>query len=689
MDLSITWVDWNPTPPDVCTGIWYDVKVTISDSVEMRHPHVVTELDLPSLDVAHLTISVELINAKDKPITGTLKGIIKDVDNIAEGGTSKSGGEEIYFSQSISLAPNENKLVTFSPDDFDQLNIHNPRLWWPNNVGPQNLYDLELIFKVNGETSDTENVRFGIREVSSEMNSFDGKLTRVFQINGKNIVIRGGGYVEDMMLRPSRERDEADIMYAKEMNLNTLRMEGVRGSDYLYDLCDKYGIMTMVGLCCCCSWEGWDKWTHTADIAELSWRDEVIRLRNHPCIFDWLYGSDKYPPTDIEARYIDVLETYDGTRPYQSSATSACSDIAGCTGLYMGPWPDVYAYFPPSYWYTKLEFNTEAGPSGEQICPIESMRKMMPEEEIWSPATSDSWNLRLHRSFYPKMRMALYSRYGIPTGIEEYCMKSQILQKEATRAMFEAFARNKYQSSGIIYWMYNSVWPTLYWQFFDYYLTPNGAFYGAKKACEPLHVQYSYDDDSIYVVNSYYQSFENLKVIAKVYNLDMTEKYSNSATISIPPDSSNKVFTIDWPKDLSKVYFLKLELKDKSDNLISSNLYWLSTEPDESADFSDLDKLPDVDLDVSYSIEKKGNTYIVYVDLKNPSSNLAFAVNPKIKKSISKDLVLPIYWEDNYFSLLPGETRKVKVEFSEEDLEGKTPFLEVGGWNIVKEIVKK
>ncbi|HIH98370.1 MAG TPA: hypothetical protein HA346_05125, partial [Thermoplasmata archaeon] len=342
------------------------------------------------------------------------------------------------------------------------------------------------------------------------MKAFDGKLTRVFQINGKNVLVRGGGYVEDMMLRPSSEREEIAVSYAKAMNLNALRMEGVRGSNYLYDLCDKQGIMTFVGWCCCSAWESWENWTeHTAYIAEKSLKDEVIRLRNHPCVIDWLYGSDRYPPADVERRYISVLDEYDGTRPYQSSATSQSSDIAGDTGLYMGPWPDAYAYLPPSYWYGKLEFNTEAGPGGEQIPPIESMRKMMPEDDLWP--TSDSWRLRLSSRFSPQMREALNSRYGKPTGLEEYCIKSQVLQKEATKAMFEAYARNKYGSSGIIYWMFNSAWPSLYWQLYDYYLMPNGAFYGTKEACNPLHVQYSYDDDSVWVVNSYYHGFKNLK----------------------------------------------------------------------------------------------------------------------------------------------------------------------------------
>ncbi len=206
--------------------------------------------------------------------------------------------------------------MVFSPEEFSQLVISDPKLWWPHTVGPQNLYDLNLSFEVKGNVSDSEKVRFGIREITSWMNDFDGKHTRVFQINGKNIVIRGGGYVEDMMLRPSDERIDTDIQYAKHMGLNALRLEAPRGSDYLFEKCDEEGIMLMVGWCCCSSWERWERWTpHVQDIAQKSWTDQIVRLRNHPSVFDWLYGSDMHPTESVERMYLQVLNELDGTRP--------------------------------------------------------------------------------------------------------------------------------------------------------------------------------------------------------------------------------------------------------------------------------------------------------------------------------------------------------------------------------------
>ena len=676
MDLSISWVDWNPTPPDVGTGIWYDVYITTTGPVRIRDPRIIT--DLFSLEKAHLTVSAEMVNTSSQPLEGTLRGEITDVNNLS---TSDGTDNTVSFSQNVKLDPKESRLITFSPENFTQLNISDPRLWWPSGLGSQDLYDLRLKFRIEHETSDIKNIRFGIRKVTSHLSDHGN---RIFQINGKNVLIRGAGYVEDMMLRPFKERDEAEINYVRHMNLNALRMEGIRGSDHLYDLCDKHGIITFVGLCCCCSWEKWEKWErpekwgtqkkNKAEIAEKSLKDQVIRLRNHPSVVDWLYGSDKYPPADIERRYMNVLDTYDGTRPYQSSATDEKSELAEPTGLSMGPFPDVYAYEPPSYWYKKLEFNTEAGPGGGQIPPIESMRRMMPKDELWPMSTS--WFLRVHPNFFPQSNEALNARYGKPAGVEEYCVKSQVFNFEAVRAMFEAYARNKYDSSGIIYWMLNSAWPTLYWQLYDYYLLPNGAFYAARKACEPLHVQYSYDDCSVCVVNGYHQNFKNLKVTAKVYNFDMNEKYHKSATLDVLPDSVNRAFNIDWPGDLTRIHFLKLELKDETDKLISSNFYWLST----NADFTQLMSLPPVDLGVSCTLKKRMGVCTVYADLKNASPDLAFAINPKIKKIRSREMVLPVYWEDNYFSLLPGESRRLYAKFDEKG--GEEPLLILDGWNI-------
>jgi exo-1,4-beta-D-glucosaminidase len=667
-DLTISWVDWNPTPPDHGMGIWYDVTLSASGPVAIDHPFVKTKLNLPSTDQARLSVIAEVKNAGNTPVKGLLKGTI----------------ENIAFSREVSLDANETREVSFTPDDFPQLVVANPRLWWPNTVGPQNLYDLNLSFEIDRVASDTRNLRFGIREISSWMNEFDQQRTKVFQVNGKNIVIRGGGYVEDLMLRPSNERVDADLRYLKFMNLNALRMEAPRGSDYLFERCDEEGILVMVGWCCGYPFESWTNWTpHTADIAEKSWHDQIINLRAHPSVFTWLYGSDNFPPENMERRYIDVLKKYDGTRPYSSSATQEPSKIDGYTGLVMGPWPQVYGYLPPNYWYTKLEFNTECGPNGEQLPPIETIKRVMPERDLWP--ISQVWDLRLRKDFYPFSRKALESRYGKPASLEEYCAKSQILQLEAVRAMFEAFAGNKYKSSGVIYWMYNSAWPKFYWQLYDYFFMPNGAFYGAKKACEPLHVQYNYKENAVQLVNCFYRDFTGLKVTAKAYDFQSKEIFSKAVTTGMKADESKILFKLDLPKEPTNIYFVKLILQDEAGKEISANFYWLSAKGDDNADFTDLAKLPPVDVTARPGpLSREKGRLKLKVEFTNSSASLAFALNPKLLSASTREPVLPIFWEDNYFSLLPGEKRTVEMQLDASLVtEGKLLF-KLDGWNLRK-----
>src|ERR1019366_7043508 len=239
--LAITFVDWAPTPPDKDMGIWREVSIVTSGPVALRDSHVLTALDLPSTDKAQLKVSTELKNATDKAVRGTLKGAI----------------ESVQFSQPVELAPREARIVSFTPENFAQLNFSRPRLWWPAQVGPQNLYTLQLAFEMDGIASDGQSMQFGIREIRAEV---DARDHLVFSINGKKILIRGAGYSFDMMLRSSPERQAAELKYVRDMNLNTIRMEGKIEDDHFLDLADQYGILVLAGWCCCDQWEQWPKW---------------------------------------------------------------------------------------------------------------------------------------------------------------------------------------------------------------------------------------------------------------------------------------------------------------------------------------------------------------------------------------------------------------------------------------------
>jgi exo-1,4-beta-D-glucosaminidase len=688
-ELGITFVDWNPGSPDKGMGLWRDVHLDATGPVAIRFPQVITHLNLPATDKAELTVTAEVVNGTRHPVTGALKGQI----------------EGIAFSQQVSLAPNERKVVKFMPDKFAQLKIDNPRLWWPAQVGTPNLYPLKLQFETGGAVSDEMSQRFGIREVTSIL---DEQNHRVFRVNGKNILIRGAGYTFDMLLRASPSRQEAELKYVRDMNLNTVRLEGKLENEHFLDLADQMGILVTAGWCCCDHWEKWANWKdedHTVSAESL--RDQIRRLRSHPSIFNWMNGSDNPPPARVEKKYIEILKELDWPNPFESSATETPTEVSGKTGVKMtGP----YDYVPPNYWTLDKTrggahgFNTETGP-GPAVPPVESLRAMLPPEHLW-PIDS-WWDYHAGGGPFKDIKIftaALDARYGRSTSVEEYARKAQVMAYEGHRAMFEAFGRNKYTSTGVIQWMLNNAWPSMIWHLYDWYLRPGGSYFGAKKANEPLHIQYSYDDASVVVVNSFYQAFPGMKARAWVYNLDMTEKLAKDAALDVAPDSSTRVLTIPAIDGLSSTYFVRLALEDGSGKTVSTNFYWLSTRPDELdwdrstwyytptktyADYSVLNNLPPVELKYSAVSEVKGDDGITRVTVENPSHSLAFAVHLQVKTVMhdeedvrSEVEILPVLWEDNYFPLLPGEKRTVAATYRAADTNKRPPAVEVDGWNV-------
>lgn len=684
-DLSITFVDWNPLPPDKDMGIFRNVYLVSSGPVALRDPQVVTKFDLPSLDVAHLTVTADVQNATDHAVRGTLKGAI--------------GG--IAFSKSIVLAARERRRVTFTPDSYPQLNVLHPRLWWPWQYGAQNLYHMRLEFDASGRVSDVANVSFGIREITSEL---DAENHRVFSINGKRILIRGGGWSPDMMLRPLPEKVETEIRYARDMNLNTIRLEGKLMNNRFYNLCDHYGVLVIAGWCCCSRWERWKQWTpQNYETAGESLRSQVRLLRNHPCVLAFLYGSDNAPPAQAEAVYLKVFKEEHWPNPVVASAASRKTVGAGWTGVKMtGP----YQYVAPSYWYEDHErggafgFNTETSP-GPAIPVLASLKEFLPADHLWP--VDNVWNYHAGGGAFKNLdyyNQVLNERYGKASGISDYVEKAQVMDYEGERAMFEAFGRNKYTSTGVIQWMLNNAWPSMIWHLFDYYLRPGGGYFGAKKACEPLHVQYSYDNQSIVVVNSTLKTYSGVTASAAVYDLNLKQRFTKEARLDIPADSSSVAFALPALSKLSKTYFVRLALRNGQAEIVSRNFYWLSTKPDVSnwsastwyytplsgyAHLAGLEKLPKVTLRASLQKQNAGDTAQDIVTVENPTSHLAFFIHLTVLKG--NEDVHPVFWQDNDFELMPGEKREISATYSESELGGAGPAIRVTGWNVRPQMV--
>jgi len=675
-DLGINFVDWNPAPADKSMGLWRNVYLERSGPLTLRNPAVLTRFTDDQLSVAELTVVADVTNATDEPQQGILRG--------------RMG--ELAFAQNVQLGPHEVRPVRFTPEAFPALRVASPKIWWPYQYGDPALHNLELVVEVAGKRSDAKSLRFGIREVTGGLNE-RGALQ--IKVNRRNILIRGGGWSPDLFYREQKERIHEELQYARQMHLNTVRLEGKLGSDDLFDEADEMGILVMAGWCCCDHWEHWDKWTaQDHEIATASLYSQISRLRAHPSVFLWLNGSDGPPPADVENAYIAVLKERDWPNPYVSSASAKATSVTGPSGVKMsGP----YDYVPPEYWYLDKNkvggaygFNTETSP-GPAIPSSACIRKTLPKTSWWP--MDAQWNYHAGMGQFAQYNIfndAMRRSLGAARNLDDYTRKAQLMAYDGERAMFEAYGANKYTSTGVIQWMLNNAWPSFTWHLYDYYLVPGGGFFGARKANEPVHVQYRPDERTVDVVNSTLLAHNKLTVSARLFNLAGKQQFSHQTTVDLPADGVVRTFNVpEW----AATTFLKLELHDEAGTLLSDNFYVVPTKladlqwdksnyfytPAKSyADLHDLEQLPAAE--VRATAERGAAAGRGRVRLTNTGSTVAFFVHAAVIRPGKEEEIAPVLWSDNFISLLPGESRELSYELPV--FPGGSILVKLEGWNL-------
>ena len=600
---NIGFVDWNPRPADESMGIYREVRVKTCGNVAVSHSAVRSRVNTETLDEAWLTVVTELKNLSDQSVEGIVKG--------------SADGQP--FSCPVTLAAGENRRFTLPTE----IHIDHPRLWWCHHMGKPELCDLHLEFVEsidngkwimdsvqtmdNGEliidncVSDSEDVRFGIREVKSYLTD---EGYRGFMLNGKKVLLRGAGWTDDIYLRDTPERNRLQLEYVRDMNMNTVRLEGFWGtSQSLYDLCDELGLLILVGWSCHWEWEsylgspteepygGIISPENIALVAK-SFEDQVMWLRYHPSIIGWFVGSDRIPKPELEKQYQQFLSQEDD-RDYIISAKNLESEISGWSGTKMaGP----YEYVGPSYWYLPeapggaFGFNTETG-IGAQLPVKESLQKMLGQQLL--PIDS-RWNILCTASSSEmnslgKLNEVIQQRFGEAKDIDEYLYRADMLNYESTKAMFESFRVRWPHTTGIVQWMLNSARPSIYWQLYDYYMQPNAAYYGVKKANAPVQLIYDYYTKAVYAVNETLEPvsgqangqwiFDNGQLIMDNGQLSAANNYQLSiVNCQLPPQTVVKVFDVDI-KDAAAA-FLFLKLTDEKGNEIARNEYFIVDEKD-------------------------------------------------------------------------------------------------------------
>lgn len=693
--LSIGWVDWNPTPPDNNMGPWRGVDIVRTGPVELRFPQVTPALSLPSLAHAALTVKVQARNLDTVAHTATVTGTVAGVP----------------LQRTVRLAPGQSRTLTFTPATDPRLELSHPRVWWPLGMGKHPLYALHLAAAVDGTRSDRVATTFGIRSVSSRLTR---QGYRQFIVNGRPVLIRGAGWAPDMFLRDDAKRMQAEFSYIRNLGLNTIRSEGKLENRRFYDLADRNGIMVLAGWECCDKWESaaktggapWD--AADREVARASMASEARLLRNHPSVIGFLIGSDNAPPPAIVKMYVDTLHAEDWPTPIIAAASNQATAETGPSGMKMsGP----YAWVPPAYWYADklggaFGFNAETS-AGADIPRLDDLGRMLSPQDLqalWKQPrirqyhAAAAWSPFAHISAFDT---ALAKRYGAPRSLADYVAKAQLDNYDNTRAQFEAYSAHMDAASpatGVIYWMLNNAWPSLHWHLYDYFMNPAGAYFGAKKANEPVHIQYAYDTRAVVLVNHTLTGRHDLQARIVVRNLDGSVRYQRHLQgLDLAGNRTRQVAVLPALAGLSRTYFVELELATADDAPVSRNVYWLSTRPDtldwahsnwyttpvaQHADLTALQSLPAAHIEVRATQRRDGGHDLVTVVLTVPASSKRVALfqHVAVRRAAGGALALPILWSDNEVTLWPGESVTLTARYTGPPMAA--PVVDVGGWNV-------
>jgi hypothetical protein len=700
--------DWIPAIRDRCTGIWQDVVLRATGPVTIGDPQVVTVLPDRNLSRADVTLNVDLHAAAGQPTEGTLKGVFEGVE----------------FSKLVSLAGGETRTVQFTPDDFPQLSVHQPRLWWPNGYGKPELYHLRLSFVTSdGDESDARRLKFGMRQMSYELEvgKPDGGSERVeftpaavqgsgqaildnsraamhwrvngkesavhpvllpgaqnspalheaddpdmgrylvIKVNGQKILCLGGNWgMDDAMKDVSREKLEPYIRMHRDAHLTMIRnWSGQDTSETFYDLCDEYGLLVWNDF-----WMDTEGWNYVPVDHELFLRnvaDTIQRFRNHPSIALWCSMNEGVPPDDINNGNDKLIRELDGTRYYQPNSRWVNLRISG-------PWSNTGL----ENYFTNLNsgFSTEMGASS--IPCTEVMRSMMAPEDLWPPG--DVW---AYHDFHSKgagnrveILKTISQRYGEPTDVDDLCRKAQMVNYETFRGIYEGFNSRMWKDcSGVLVWMSHPSWPSVVWQFYSWDYEPNASLFGAKKAVEPIHIQMNLPDCKVAVINHLADPISDATATAILYTLQGAPERTNQAPISVAPDTATDAFTLDWPS--SGAHFVKLELRNKTGQLLSENFYWHARK---DVQLQELNTLPNIALEARLGVANG----TVTAHITNTGDAPVLEVHLTLRNADTKERILPAYYSDNFFSLLPGESRDVQIESALPEHVS----LAVDGWNV-------
>jgi exo-1,4-beta-D-glucosaminidase len=694
--------------PDRNAGLWKQVYLRTTNKVGAKNPYVKTDLPLPATSPAALTVYCDLKNGSSFPVSGSLIGEIE-----------REGKLPISFEQKVELGANEEREAQFSADSIRQLLVANPDLWWHYQCGKPNLYNLKLQFKIAETVSDTTEIQVGIRKITQHRDSdntfpeLGGGGNFYHQVNGVDFLIRGADYEPDLLYKYDKARDDAIILYVKDMGLNMLRWESKISSEHITEEADRQGIPLMLGWMCCNQREKWNQWdAEDQQVARASLRAQGRMLRSHPSVFLWANGSDGRAPDDVRNDYHKRLDDLHWQNAVVDTVSSFNKDAQGkitWDGIRMaGP----YSWRPPSYWFSD-RYKGTTGSTAEQgdnesIPPYDSLKKFIPADKLWP--INDWWYYHAGstagNSTLSSVTRALDKRYVPSSSAAEFAEKAQLSHYENTRAQFETFAASGWNNHKMtFYWMLNSHWPSFFGHIVDYYLKPGGAYFGAKQGLKPVSIVYDYyatGDRSvakIHLVNETLAPVSDVTAFVSFITLDSAVMFTAAKEhLNVNPISSSNAMDVPRVKGLTPVFFVRCQLKSDDGRLLADNVYWQSTtvcdlgppENDDGfklsqqswADLTSLNRMPATDVEMRGSAQQTEGWITATVMLTNRSKTPAFFMRAEVIGEPDGDEILPVLWDENYVTLFAGESKVLQAQYKVTDAPAAPPFLRLQGHNV-------
>ncbi len=736
-------IDWTQIPPDNQTGIQAPIELQLSEALSGGNAHV-TQRTASDLSTSALTIKIDVSNDSDQTQQGLVRATV-----VPPAGS----GAPIEVSESITLAPHTTRTVAFTPERFSRLTIAHPRVWWPYLLGDQPLYTLRTDVSQGGRVSTASESTFGIRTVSARLvgrspQAPDG--ARLFGINGKEFVFRGGGYAPDLLLRYSRADVARQIVLIKDLGLTGIRIEGHDMPQDFYDQMDRAGIPILAGFSCCDAWELPDDGHGVTERDFRIIHDSAVsigqRERNHPSVIN--YGwSDNSPIRRQEQEVLRGFAEADFEVPIVASAEYKSTPTLGPSGEKEGP----YDWVPPSYWYDTTHFDpedpsrTNAGgawgfaseqSAGDTVPTLDSIRRFLSADDqtkLWQQPDFNQY----HANFEPDhggyafgtlfvFDTALSHRYGPWSDLESFVREAQVANYENVRAQFEAFIEHSTDhdnpATGTIYWQLNKGWPTLLWSLYNFDGDQPGSFFGAKKANRPLHALYAYDSHTVTLDNLGGRAEAGLSVQGKVYDLDgrVLDEQSRGGLSLASQEVRNRVLALRIPATTrpptpASVFFVELVVR-QHDRVVDRNVYWLSTQNDivdfaatlgqpqatmvQYGDLTALQRLAPSSLRVTATTAMApgpgGADTITAVTVTNTSRRaaVAFFLRADVRRGTASGGELPgdtqvraAIWDDHEIVLWPGQSQVLTASYSSRDLNGAAPVVSVSGWNTGRAVI--